>query len=149
MPAGPACRPGPASGKLEHAKAMKVLLVDDSPRFLSAAQRFLSGIGPVGAVATARNGFDAVRAVMLDRPDLVLIDLNMPGMEGFAAVHRLKALDPALPVIVISLNECADFRAAAQAAGADGYIAKRDFAAGVVSLFAGRDDAAQSRSRAR
>jgi DNA-binding NarL/FixJ family response regulator len=123
---------------------MKVLLVDDSPQFLSAAKRFISDIGPVRAVATARNGFDAVRAVMLDRPDLVLIDLNMPGMEGFAALHRLKALDPALPVVVISLNDCPDFRAAAEAAGADGYIAKRDFAAGVVSLLAGQDDTAQS-----
>src|SRR5437660_454181 len=106
---------------------MKVLLVDDSPYFLTAATRFMSDIGAVRVVATASNGDEAVRAVMRDRPDLVLIDINMPGMSGLAAVRRIKALEPALRVIVVSLNDCADFRSAAAAAGADGYIPKRDF----------------------
>jgi two-component system, NarL family, nitrate/nitrite response regulator NarL len=119
---------------------MKILLVDDSPFFLKAATRFLSELGTVTALATAHNGADAVRAVLRERPDLVLIDLNMPGMSGLAAVRRIKAVAPELRVVVVSLNESSDFRAAAEAAGADGYIAKRDFATGVVALFAAQAD---------
>jgi two-component system, NarL family, nitrate/nitrite response regulator NarL len=117
---------------------MKVLLVDDSPYFLKAATRFLSDFDAVAAVATVRSGSEAVQAVMRDCPDLVLIDINMPGMSGLAAVRRIRTIaPPELRVIVVSLNESADFRAAAEAAGADGYIAKRDFAAGIVALLAG------------
>ena len=116
---------------------MKVLLVDDSPHFLRAASRFLSELDAVVAVATAGNGADAVQAVLADRPELVLIDINMPGMSGLAAVRRIKAVEPDVRVVVVSLNESADFRAAAVAAGADGYIPKRDFATGVMALFAG------------
>jgi len=119
---------------------MKVLLVDDSPYFLRAATRFLSELDAVAALATAASGADAVQAVIRDRPDLVLIDINMPGMSGLAAVRRIKAIEPDLRVVVVSLNESSDFRAAAGAAGADGYIAKRDFAAGVIALFAAQTD---------
>lgn len=119
---------------------MKILLVDDSPFFLKAATRFLSELGTVTAVATAPSGADAVHAVLRDRPDLVLIDINMPGMSGLAAVRRIKAVTPEVRVVVVSLNESPDFRAAAEAAGADGYIAKRDFATGIVALFAAQAD---------
>src|SRR5215467_6754234 len=115
---------------------MNILLVDDSRFFLKAATRFLSELDAVGAVATAHSGADAVRAVLRNRPDLVLMDINMPGMSGLAAVRRLKAVAPEVRVVVVSLNESSDFRAAAEAAGADGYISKRDFATGVAALFA-------------
>ncbi len=115
---------------------MKILLVDDSPYFIRAATRFLSDLeGPV-SVQTAASGADALRAVLNERPDLVLMDINMPGMSGLAAVRRIKALEPEVRVVVVSLNESEDFRAAAEAAGADGYIAKRHFATAIVALFA-------------
>ena len=119
---------------------MKILLVDDSPFFLKAATRFLSELGAVTSLATARSGADAVQAVLRNRPDLVLMDINMPGMSGLAAVRRIKTLAPEVRVVVVSLNESSDFRAAAEAAGADGYIAKRDFAIGVIALFAAQPD---------
>jgi DNA-binding NarL/FixJ family response regulator len=119
---------------------MKVLLVDDSPYFLKAATRFLSGLDGIAAIATAGNGADAVQAVLDDRPDLVLMDINMPGMSGLAAVRRIKAVRPDLRIVVVSLNESEDFQAAAESAGADGYIAKRHFATGVVALLSGETD---------
>jgi DNA-binding NarL/FixJ family response regulator len=121
----------------EDPEPMKVLLVDDSPFFLKAATRFLSELDGVAAIATAGNGADALHAVARERPDLVLMDINMPGMSGLAAVGRIKAVEPGVRIVVVSLNESQDFRAAAEAAGADGYIPKRDFAAGIVALFAG------------
>lgn len=115
---------------------MKILLVDDSPYFIRAATRFLSDLEAAVSVQTAASGADAVQAVLDERPDLVLMDINMPGMSGLAAVRRIKALEPDVRVVVVSLNESEDFRAAAEAAGADGYIAKRHFATGIVALFA-------------
>jgi two-component system, NarL family, nitrate/nitrite response regulator NarL len=115
---------------------MKVLLVDDSPHFIRAAMRFLSEFDSVLAVRTAGSGAEAVQAVERDRPDLVLMDLNMPGMSGLAVVRRIKTMEPDVRVVIVSLNESDDFRAAAEAAGADGYIAKRHFATGILALFA-------------
>jgi DNA-binding NarL/FixJ family response regulator len=129
-----------AMDSVEDRGPMKVLLVDDSPYFLKAATRFLLGLDAVAAIATAGNGADAVQAVLRDRPDLVLIDINMPGMSGLAAVRRIKLLQPDLRIVVVSLNESEDFQAAAEAAGADGYILKRHFATGVVALFSGETD---------
>src|SRR4051812_27413700 len=119
---------------------MNILLVDDSAFFLKAAMRFLSELGAVTSLATAHSGADAVQAVLRNRPDLVLMDISMPGMSGLAAVRRIKAVAPEVRIVVVSLNESSDFRAAAEAAGADGYIAKRDFATGVVALFAAQPD---------
>jgi DNA-binding NarL/FixJ family response regulator len=130
-----------AMDSAENRGPMKVLLVDDSPYFLKAATRFLLGLDAVATIATASNGADAVQAVLRDRPDLVLMDINMPGMSGLAAVRRIKVLQPDLRIVVVSLNESEDFQAAAEAAGADGYIAKRHFASGVVALFSGETDA--------
>jgi DNA-binding NarL/FixJ family response regulator len=113
---------------LTMAMRFKVLLVDDSRPFLKAAERFLSGLSNVLSVATAQSGADALRAVMLDRPHVVLMDLNMPGMNGFEALRCIKASDPGIHIIVVSLHDTADFRSAALQAGADGYVTKDKFA---------------------
>jgi len=118
---------------------VKVLLVDDSPYFLRAAERLLSAFAAVGTIATAGSGIEALRALRHERPDLVLLDFNMPGMGGLETLRAIKALRPGIPVIIVSLNDTADFRAAAHAAGADGYIAKPDFAAGLADFLATRE----------
>jgi len=115
---------------------IKVLLVDDSWHFLKAAERFLSGIATVGSIVTAQNGADAVRAVTLERPHVVLIDLNMPGMNGLEAVRQIRVLDASVRIIVVSLHDEPEFRSAALQAGADGYIAKDNFAADLPVAFA-------------
>ncbi len=115
---------------------MKVLLVDDSAFFLRAATRFLSGFAAVRDIVTAASGIEALRAVRHERPDLVLLDFNMPEMGGLETLRSIKALQPGLPVIIVSLHDTADFRAAARAAGADGYVAKPDFATGLAEILA-------------
>jgi DNA-binding NarL/FixJ family response regulator len=115
---------------------IKVLLVDDSWHFLKAAEGFLSGITAVGWIVTAQNGADAVRAFIVERPHVVLIDLNMPGMNGFEAVRQIRALDAAVRIIVVSLHDEPEFRSAALQAGADDYIAKDNFAADLPAAFA-------------
>jgi len=59
---------------------------------------------------------------------MVLMDLNMHGMNGLEATRRIKALDPGIRVIVVSLDDTEEFRTAASHAGAENFVAKQDFA---------------------
>ena len=73
---------------------MKVLLVDDSPYFLKAATRFLAGLESTSASPPRTTAASSAVGAARDRPDLVLMDINMPGINGLAAVRRLKAVEP-------------------------------------------------------
>jgi DNA-binding NarL/FixJ family response regulator len=130
------CGSGLVDEKSEKTKGefMKILLVDDNALFLASAQRFLSNVDPVAGVSTARDGFEALEQVERQRPDLVLMDLNMPRMNGFEATQRIKALAPHTRVIVLSLHDAEEFRTAAQRAGAEDFVTKQEFAARLPSL---------------
>lgn len=112
---------------------MRILLVDDNALFLASAQRFLANFAAVESVGTARDGLEALDQLRQhsghERPDVVLMDLNMPGMNGFEATQRIKALAPDIRVIIVSLHDVAEFRTAAVRAGAENFVAKQDFAA--------------------
>jgi DNA-binding NarL/FixJ family response regulator len=130
-----ACTPPDGqTGEKEQGGRMKILLVDDNALFLASAQRFLANIEAVAAVATARDGFEALEQLARNRADVVLMDLNMPRMNGFEATQRIKALDPQIRVIVVSLHDAEEFRTAAQRAGAEGFVTKQDFAAKLPAL---------------
>jgi two-component system cell cycle response regulator DivK len=101
---------------------MQVLVVDDDPDIRALLTEFLAADLGV-AVATARDGQDALAQVALARPDAVLLDLMMPVLDGFEVCHRLKA-DPAtrdIPVVAVSAGRNAD---GARACGCDDFVAK-------------------------
>jgi DNA-binding NarL/FixJ family response regulator len=114
---------------------MRVLLVDDNAQFLKSAQRFLSSMETV-AVTVAHDGHEALAHLEREGTDLVLMDLNMPGMSGLEATRRMKALDPRVRVIVVSLHDGPEFRVAAIDAGAENLVAKQDFAVQITPLLA-------------
>lgn len=79
----------------------KILIVDDDPEVVEVLRRFLEK-GPQGyVVQTASNGAEAVEILDRDPPDLVLLDINMPGMNG---LDVLKHIDRSIPVMMISGN---------------------------------------------
>jgi DNA-binding NarL/FixJ family response regulator len=101
----------------------RVLIIDDHPIWRDALERDLTaaGLHVVGAVA---DGETAVRIVGAARPDVVLMDLQLPGMSGVAATAALVAFDPSIRVLMLSSSgEDADVLAAAKA-GARGYLVK-------------------------
>jgi DNA-binding NarL/FixJ family response regulator len=112
---------------------VRVLLVDDSPEFLRAASLFLSADPEVAIVGTARSGQDALYQVEKVHPDLVLMDLAMPGMGGLEATRRIKARPGAPGVVIITLLDNPEYRAAAKSVGADGFVAKSAFATQLLS----------------
>jgi DNA-binding NarL/FixJ family response regulator len=111
-----------------------ILLVDDSPEFLESAKRFLAGdphIEIVGCVLSARDALEQVRQL---HPDLVLMDLAMPEMNGLEATRQIKAQPDAPRVVILTLYDNPEYRAAAEAVRADGFVAKSDFGAQLLPL---------------
>ena len=108
---------------------LRVLLVDDSPEFLESAAYFLSLHPLVEVIGRALSGPDALEMASQLRPDLVLMDWAMPEMTGLEAARRLKARPGAPHVVILTLHDNPQYRAAAQAAGTDGFISKADFGA--------------------
>src|SRR5438046_3028647 len=102
----------------------RVLAVDDQPLNLELLSAYLSGTGC--ELVLANNGFEALAAIAAGRPDLVLLDVVMPGMDGFEVCRRIKS-DPAnrlLPVVLVtSLNRVED-RVRALQLGADDFLSK-------------------------
>ncbi len=115
---------------------MRILLVDDSPFFLSVITSLLDAERGVEIVGQARSGHEALEQVASQRPDLVLMDLTMPGMDGLEATRRLKAQPDAPLVVILTLHNNLYYRRAATEAGADGYIPKRECDTQLPALFA-------------
>lgn len=107
-----------------NARGRRVLAVDDEPVNLTVIEGVL---GPLGyQVDSAGDSMDAVEAMLAERPDLVLLDVMMPGGSGFELCRRMR-LNPALsgiPVILLTALDASASRAAGLRAGADDYLEK-------------------------
>ena len=108
-------------------KRVKVLLVDDSAVFAQAAKEFLAGDARLDLLSAAASALEALGRIDKERPDIVLMDLNMPEMDGLEATRRIKAERFPPRVVVISLDDSPANRIAAHVAGADAFLGKRRF----------------------
>ncbi|MBD0334907.1 MAG: response regulator [Cyanobacteria bacterium Co-bin13] len=113
---------------------LRILLVDDSLPFLELATRLLSAEAFIHVVGRALSGSEALAQVLQLRPDLVLMDLAMPGMNGLEATRQIKLQTDAPYVIVLTLNDNSEYRIAAEAVGADGFVPKLDFSDALLPL---------------
>ena len=89
--------------------AKTILVVDDEPSVREVLETFFQHeYVPRGyVVETAADGAEALAAVRRQRPALVLLDIEMPGMDGLAALRGIRAIDPAIPVIIVTGNTSA------------------------------------------
>lgn len=101
-----------------------VLVVDDHALFRAGLLAVLSAMDDVDVVGEAANGEDAVAAVESMQPQVVLMDLRMPGIGGLAATARIAERHPEVAVVVLTMSEDADSVFAALRAGARGYLLK-------------------------
>jgi DNA-binding NarL/FixJ family response regulator len=103
---------------------IRVLLVDDNPEFLDAAVRFLSTDWRIDVVGKASSGPEAIRKVSKFRPDLVLVDSTLPGMDGLQTARQIKVLPGAPCVIVLTLFERRPHQISSDDAYVDAFITK-------------------------
>ncbi len=103
---------------------ISVMLVDDSPLFLSTATQFLGMCKEVAVVGSCSSGQEALEKARELRPQVILLDIMMPGMSGLSVIGPLKQLLPDATIIALTMMDTPDFRKAALAAGADAFIPK-------------------------
>lgn len=117
-------------------KKIRVLLADDSPAFLYAAEALLATVREVEHVDAAASAEAALQMIPSSSPDLVLMDLMMPGMNGIEATRIISALPDAPEVVLVTLHDAAEYRIAAMKNGACDLISKKDFAIAIPDLIA-------------
>ena len=103
---------------------LRVLVVDDSEIVRRGICQILQSQADIEVVCEASDGADAVRKVLEHRPDIVLLDITMPVMNGFDAAHRIKHEIPSTLILMVSQFDSAPFAKEAIAAGASGYVVK-------------------------
>jgi two-component system, NarL family, invasion response regulator UvrY len=104
-----------------------VLTVDDQAMFRTAALEVIEATPGFEAVGEAASGEEALRLAEALRPELVLVDVRMPGMDGIETARRLVAGDPGTVVVLISLEDASHVSVEAKRAGAAAFVRKQDF----------------------
>jgi putative two-component system response regulator len=101
----------------------KIIIVDDNPVNLMVGATVLQGLYEVSTVPSGEKLFKFLETI---EPDLILLDIDMPGMDGFEVIKRLKAgsRTQGIPVIFLSADNSTDYEARAFALGAEDFIAK-------------------------
>jgi two-component system, NarL family, invasion response regulator UvrY len=107
-------------------RSVTVLAVDDQPVFLRAAAALIAATPGFEQVGQAGSGAEALELAHDLRPDLVLLDVRMPGMDGIETARRLLASDSEAVVVLISLEEIADLPAALTSVGAAAHLRKQE-----------------------
>jgi len=103
---------------------IRVVLADDHPVVRAGLEALLTSLPGIEVVGVASNGREAVREVITVRPDVAVLDLQMPGLDGFAATRELTRSAPEVAVLVLTMFEDDDSVFAAMRAGARGYVVK-------------------------
>jgi DNA-binding NarL/FixJ family response regulator len=114
--------------------AARVLIVDDHPAFRAAARRLLEieGYDVVGEAEDGQSGIDAACAL---RPDVVLLDIQLPDFDGFEVAERLSGCAPASAVVLTSSRDPSDYGPALATAPACGFVPKAELSgAGIAGI---------------
>ncbi|MDX6406830.1 MAG: hypothetical protein QOH70_4285 [Blastocatellia bacterium] len=105
-------------------KPIRVLLIDDHALVRAGIRSLINGMEGVEVVAEAANGEDALRRIEEVQPDIALLDVAMPGLNGFQVLAESVKRFPSVRVIVITVHETGQYASQALRAGAVGYLPK-------------------------
>ncbi len=101
--------------------AARLLIVDDHPGIRLGVRRLFGNIDSIEVCGEAQNGSEAIRMVSDLSPDVVILDVTMPGMNGFEAAAKITTISPAIGIVLFSAHEVP---AAGQWVGADAFVSK-------------------------
>jgi DNA-binding NarL/FixJ family response regulator len=117
---------------MEGASPVRVLIVDDQKPFRSAAKTVVLLTPGFEVVGEAESGEDGVALAASLQPDLVLMDINLPGINGVEAVRQIKRQNPGAVAFLLSTYRVEDLPGDARSSGAVAYIHKEEFGPGVL-----------------
>lgn len=103
---------------------IRILIVDDHPMVTEGIQAILETYDDICVVGTLNNGQDAVDQINDLSPDVVLLDLNMPGLSGLAATEMILEKRPCTRILILSMHDSPEYISTALSHGARGYILK-------------------------
>jgi len=103
-----------------------ILLVEDHAAMRQAASILLLDAFPTASVVVAANGLEAIELAGRLRPDLIVMDNELPYMGGVEATRRIKAVCPATKIVFFSFSDTPSCKREAEEAGADGYVCKEE-----------------------
>lgn len=109
---------------LAASKPIRVLLIDDHPVVLAGYKRLLETTPDIAVVAEAGTGEEGYFAFLNHHPDVVVLDLQLPGRSGLDTLHRLQQRDSTAKVLVVSVHDNEIFVKRARTAGAYGFLSK-------------------------
>jgi len=112
--------------------AVGVLIVDDQAPFRRAAKMVMAATPGFEVVGEAESGEEAVELFDSLKPGLVLMDINLPGINGIEATRRITDAHPDATVLLLSTYQAADLPSGADSCGAAGYVNKEEFGPAVV-----------------
>jgi two-component system, NarL family, response regulator NreC len=122
-------------------KKIHLMLVDDHEVVRVGLKNFLLTQDEFEVVAEAGNGEEAVNRALLTQPDVILMDISMPGVDGLEATRRLRVLCPKCLVLALTVHDDKQYLMEMLAAGASGYITKQaagdDLIAAIHTIYAG------------
>jgi DNA-binding NarL/FixJ family response regulator len=105
-------------------KAIRILIADDHHVVRSGLRMLLDRTEGFIVVAEAANGEEAVRLTMDMKPDVAILDISMPVMNGVEAARAIKREQPSVRILMLTIHESEDYARLAISAGADGYVLK-------------------------
>ena len=119
---------------------IRILLADDNDEVLAAVREELGAEFEI--IGTVTNGQDAVEAVRLFNPDVVVMDIAMPVFDGIEAAERIRKINAHTKILFLTIQEANEYISRAFSAGASGYVTKRrllsDLAHGIREVAEGR-----------
>ncbi|MEM7720582.1 MAG: response regulator transcription factor [Pseudomonadota bacterium] len=105
-------------------ETIRVMIVDDHAMVAEGIEAILETYDDITVIATISNGKDAIIQAQLLKPDIILLDLNMPGVTGLSAIEMILEQQPNMQIIILSMHDSPEYVSIALSHGARGYLLK-------------------------
>jgi two-component system, NarL family, invasion response regulator UvrY len=106
-------------------RVIKVLLADDHDIVRAGLRRIIEDSGDIAVVGEAADGREAIQQIQQSPPDVAVVDISMPGLDGLEVLAQMHHYYPHLPILILTMHEEEQYVVRAIAAGAKGYLTKR------------------------
>jgi DNA-binding NarL/FixJ family response regulator len=118
-------------------ETIRVVLADDHPMMRTGIRNMLKRVPDIEVVGEAANGYDALKLAFSLEPDVLLLDMEMPGLKGVEVAEELEASGSEIPVLVLSAYEDRQYILGVLAHGAAGYLTKEEAPEAIVKAIRG------------